>query len=111
METPTVKSTAENLQAAISGESHERKTMYPEFIQQAREDRYAPAIVTFEQAMRTEEEHAKFFEEALRYLDKLKGSSARTYYVCAVCGYTETEFNFDKCINCFKPKSRYKAVS
>jgi rubrerythrin len=109
-ETPTVQSTTENLQAAISGESHERKTMYPEFIHQARQDRNVPAIVTFEQAMRTEEEHAKFFEEALRDLDKLKGSGPRTYYVCTVCGYTTTDLNFEKCLNCFKPKDRYKAV-
>jgi rubrerythrin len=111
LETPTVQSTAENLQAAISGESHEQKSMYPEFIHQARQDRSVPAIVTFEQAMRTEEEHAKFFEEALRDLDKLKGSGPRTYYVCTVCGYTTTDLNFDKCMNCFKPKDRYKPIS
>jgi rubrerythrin len=111
METPTVNSTRENLEASISGESHERKTMYPEFVQQARQDRYVPAIVTFEQAMRTEEEHAKLFEEALRDLDKLKGSGPRTYYVCSVCGYTITDLNFEKCLNCFKPKDRYKSVS
>ena len=110
-ETPTVQSTAENLQAAISGESHEQKSMYPEFILQARQDRSVPAIVTFEQAMRTEEEHAKFFEEALRDLDKLKGSGPRTYYVCTVCGYTTMDLNFEKCMNCFKPKDRYKPVS
>lgn len=110
-ETPTVQSTAENLQAAISGESHEQKSMYPEFILQATQDRSVPAIVTFEQAMRTEEEHAKFFEEALRDLDKLKGSGPRTYYVCTVCGYTTMDLNFEKCMNCFKPKDRYKPVS
>lgn len=111
LEPPTVQSTEENLRAAISGESHERKTMYPDFIHQAREDRYVPAIVTFEQAMRTEEEHARFFEDALRNLDKLKGSGSRTYYVCTVCGYTTTDLNFEKCLNCFKPKDRYKPVS
>ena len=63
--------------------------MYPDFVHQARQDRYVPSIVTFEQAMRTEEEHAKLFEEAFRNLDKLKGSSPRTYYVCTVCGFTK----------------------
>jgi len=111
METPAVNSTRENLEASISGESHEFKTMYPDFVHQARQDRDVPAIVTFEQAMRTEAEHAKLFEEALRDLDKLKGSGSRTYYVCSVCGYTTTDLNFEKCVNCLKPKDRYKPVS
>ena len=111
LETPEVKSTRENLEAAISGESYERKTMYPDFVHQARQDRYVPAIVTFEEAMRTEEVHANLYEEALRDLDKLKGSSSRTYYVCSVCGYTTTDLNFEKCLNCLKPKDRYKPVS
>jgi rubrerythrin len=111
METPVVGTTRENLEAAIAGETHERKTMYPDFVHQARVDRSVAAIVTFEQAMRTEEEHAKLFEEALRDIDKLKGSGPRTYYVCSVCGYTTTDLNFDKCLNCFKPKDRYKPVS
>ncbi len=111
METPPVNSTRENLEASIAGESHEFKTMYPDFVHQARQDRDVPSIVTFEQAMRTEEEHAKLFEEALRDLDKPKGSSPRTYYVCSVCGFTTTDLNFQKCVNCLKPKDRYKAVS
>ena len=111
METPTVNSTRENLQAAISGETHEYKTMYPGFVNQARQGRYLPAITTFEEAMRTEEVHAKLYEEVLRDLDKLKGSAARTYYVCSVCGFTTTDLNFEKCVNCLKPKDRYKAVS
>src|ERR1019366_4174424 len=32
IETPVVKSTKENLEAAIKGESYERDTMYPEFL-------------------------------------------------------------------------------
>ena len=111
LETPVVKSTAENLQASISGESYEQTEMYPSFITQARVDRCVPAIVTFENALRTETEHAKFFAEALKNLDTLKGSGPRTYYVCSVCGFTTTDLNFTKCQSCFKPKDRYKAVS
>jgi rubrerythrin len=111
METPPVNSTRENLEAAIAGETHEYKSMYPEFVNQARQGRFVPAIVTFEEALRTEEAHAKLYEEALRDLDKLKGSGPRTYYVCSVCGYTTTDLNFEKCLNCLKPKDRYKAVS
>ena len=101
VETPVVNSTRENLEAAISGE----------FVSQARQGPFVPAIVTFEEALRTEEVHAKLYGEALRDLDKLKGSGYRTYYVCSVCGYTVTDLNFEKCPNCLKPKERYKLVS
>lgn len=111
LETPVVKSTRENLEASINGESYERQTMYPDFIAQARKERYAPAIVTLTQAKNTEEEHARLFSEALSNLDGLKGSKARTYYVCTVCGFTTADLNFEKCKNCFKPKEKYKAVS
>ena len=111
MEAPAVNSTRENLEAAISGESHEWKTMYPNFVREARQDRAVAGIVTFEQALKTEEQHEKLFEEALRDLDKLKGSGPRTYYVCSVCGYTTTDLNFEKCLNCFKPKDNYQPVS
>jgi len=111
VEAPVVNSTRENLEAAISGESYEYKSMYPEFVSQARQGPFVPAIVTFEEALRTEEVHAKLYGEALRDLDKLKGSGYRTYYVCSVCGYTVTDLNFEKCPNCLKPKERYKLVS
>ena len=111
VETPAVHSTRENLEAAISGETHEYKSMYPEFVNQARQGPFVPAIVTFEEALRTEEVHAQLYQAALRDLDKLKGSGPRTYYVCSVCGYTVTALNFEKCPNCLKPKDRYKTVS
>lgn len=111
LETAVVNSTRENLEAAIKGESYERQTMYPDFIAQARKDRYAPAIVTLTQAKNTEEEHARLFSEALNSLDGLKDSNARTYYVCTVCGFTTVDLNFERCKNCFKPKEKYKAVS
>lgn len=111
MDTPIVKSTRENLEAAITGETYELQKMYPEFIEEARKDAYVPAIVTLTQAKNTEEEHARLFADVLKNLDTLKGSQARTYYVCTVCGFTTVDLNFAKCKNCFKPKEKYKTVS
>lgn len=111
VEAPVVQSTAKNLETAIAGENYEWQTMYPEFTRRARQDRYVPAVVTLQQAYRTEEEHAKFFQQALQSLDQVKGSEARTYYVCSVCGFTTADLNFERCPNCLKPKDRYSAVS
>lgn len=78
-DTPVVKSTRENLEAAINGESYEHQKMYPEFIGPAPKDAYVPAIVRPTQAKKTEQEHARLFSEALNNLDRLKGSQARTH--------------------------------
>ena len=111
LEAPDVQSTAENLQAAIKGENYEWQTMYPEFLTQAQQERYVPATVTFQEALGTEQEHARLYAHALKNLDQLKGSSARTYYVCGVCGFTTDELNFERCPNCLQPKERYSPVS
>ncbi len=107
---PEVKTTSENLKAAISGESYERDTMYPEFLAKARKDGNKDALETFNFAKAAEAEHAKMYTDALTRLDALKGSKATTYYVCTVCGYTTTNLDFQKCSVCFNPKDKYTPV-
>lgn len=111
IETPDVKSTKENLEAAIKGETYERDTMYPQFLKQAREVRNTDAIQTFNFAKTAEAEHAKLYTEALKNLDKLKGTKAKNYFVCNVCGYTVAKVDFSKCPSCFSPKEKYETVS
>jgi rubrerythrin len=111
IETPVVKSTKENLEAAIKGESYERDTMYPEFLKQARAEGNKDAVETFNYAKTAEAEHAKLFTDDLNALPKLKGSKAKTYYVCAVCGFTTSTLDFSKCPSCFSHKDKYEKVS
>lgn len=108
---PEVKSTRENLQAAIKGESYERDTMYPEFIAQARKEGNRDALETLNFAKSAEIEHAKLYAASLAGLDGLKGSTGKTLYVCAVCGYTTEKVDFEKCPSCFNPKEKYVPVS
>ena len=111
LETPVVKSTQENLEAAIKGESYERDTMYPGFLQQARAEGNRDAVQTFNYAKTAEAEHAKLYSEALNNLPKLKGSKAKDYFVCMVCGYTTSKVDFAKCPSCFTHKDKYEKVS
>jgi rubrerythrin len=110
IETPDVKSTQENLQAAIKGETYERDVMYPAFLKVARADRNKAAIETFNYAKTAEAEHAKLYTEALNNLPQMKGAG-QEYYVCTVCGYTTTKMDFSKCPSCFSPKHKYEKVS
>jgi rubrerythrin len=110
VKTPEVKSTAENLEAAIKGESYERDTMYPEFLKQAREDGNRDAVRTFNLAKEAEAEHAKLYTEASGNLAAWK-TNAQTFYVCPSCGYTTPTLNFDKCPVDFTPRDKFIAVS
>ena len=105
-----VKSTRENLKAALEGETYERDTMYPQFLVKARQDGNRDAIETFNMAKMAEAEHAKLYTAALAGLDAAKGSASEPLYVCTVCGYTTTKIDFEKCPACFNPKDRYVKV-
>lgn len=111
IEEPTIGTTAENLKAAIEGESYERDTMYPEFLAAARAEGQREAIQSFNYAKTAEAEHAKLYADALAKLETLKGSSEVTYWVCTVCGYTVPKLDFSKCPSCFNPKDKYVAVA
>ena len=81
-----IGSTRENLEEAISGETHEFKTMYPTMIAAAQTEGHKAAKRTFEYANAVEKIHAQLYDKLLKSL----GSSRETYpyYVCPVCGYT-----------------------
>lgn len=111
IETPAVKSTRENLEAAIKGETYERDTMYPEFLKQARADKNKSAIKSLNFAKTAEGEHAKLYTAALNGLEGLKNTQAMTYYVCPKCGFTVRSIGFEKCPSCFTPKEQFEKVS
>jgi len=108
IEKPVVKSTCENLQAAMDGEIYERDIMYPPMIDEAKASKHPEAVRTFMYALKTEAEHARLFEAALKNLDKMKKTT--TYYVCNVCGYTVASLNFLRCLVCGHSKTDFIAV-
>jgi rubrerythrin len=109
LEKPEVKSTRENLQVAIKGETHERDQMYPAFIQQAERDQIADAVRTFKYALAAEAEHAKLYSEALKNPEAMK--TAMVFYVCPVCGFTTPTLGFEHCPTCATPKEHFEQVS
>ncbi|MEG4346099.1 rubrerythrin family protein [Microcoleus sp. A003_D6] len=110
IETPLVKSTKENLQEAIKGESYERDTMYPQFIAQAQKEGKKPAVRTFEFAVEAEKGHAKFYSAASNNLAAWKGGS-KTFYVCPECGLTVALIDFEKCPECGEPKGKFEKIT
>ena len=105
-----VKTTRENLKAAIAGEKYERDFMYPEFIEVAKRQKATAALRSFTCALKVEAVHAVLYQDALDNLSKRTGSS-HTYYVCPDCGNTLDELNILKCLVCGHAKSGFIAVS
>lgn len=107
---PEIKSTEENLKAAVTGENYERDTMYTEFMIEARRTGNKDALRTFNFAKIAEGEHAKLYADALANLEKWKGDKM-TFFVCAVCGFTTPDANLQKCPVDFTPKEKFEVIS
>ena len=92
-----IGSTQENLETAISGETHEFKHMYPAMIEASKNDGDKAAERSFSYANEVEKVHAELYQKALENLGSLEEVD---YYVCSVCGYTCENEPPDNCPVC-----------
>jgi len=107
--TPEVKSTKENLEAALKGETEEKDTMYPAFIGQAQATDLPGVVRSFKGAMASEESHAKLYKQALDNLESWK--AGKEFVVCTVCGYTAAQDPaLRKCPVCDAPRGKFETV-
>jgi rubrerythrin len=106
-----IGSTADNLKAAIKGESYEYTEMYPPFIKQAQADKDAKAEMSFTGANKVEEIHHTLYLQALASLEKGGKMPDGVYYVCPVCGNTVFGIAPDKCPICTTPGKLFKKIS
>lgn len=105
-----LKSTADNLQAAIDGEAYEFQDMYPKFVKEAEAENNKPAMYSFKNAQDVEEIHHRLYSEALETLKKGTDLPAREVYVCSVCGNTVYGEPPEKCPVCGVPKEKFTKV-
>lgn len=110
-----VKSTLENLKAALAGEQYEIDTMYPGFIAEATESDIPIARRSLTWAMEAEKTHARLYAGAIELVEKgLKDSwagSASDFYVCAACGYTSrTPEGQERCPVCNLAFDKFEVI-
>lgn len=103
-----IGTTAENLKAAIAGETHEFEHMYPEMIEAAKAEGNKTALRTFEYANEVEKIHAALYEKLLASLGAAQADVP--YYVCPLCGYTAEGSAPDKCPVCNAKGSTFKKI-
>jgi len=102
-----VKSTRENLQDAINGESYEFQKMYPQMIADAKSEGKDGALKSFNYANEVEKVHAALYKKAL---DNIGRNADTDYYVCSVCGYTAEGHAPDECPVCGSKKQAFMKV-
>lgn len=102
-----IRSTKENLEAAILGESFEFQKMYPGMIENAKSEGNNGALRSFSYANEVEKVHAALYQRALESLGK---NPQADYYVCQVCGYTAEGEIPDECPVCRAKKQAFRKV-
>ena len=103
-----IKSTKENLQEAVAGETHEFKSMYPAMIETAKAEGNKEAERTFQFANEVEKIHAGLYQQMLNNMEGAKESYG--YYVCPVCGFTAEKEAPETCPVCGAKGKMFKKV-
>ncbi|MBP1624646.1 MAG: rubrerythrin [Acidobacteria bacterium] len=83
-----VKSTADNLRAAVEGETHEFTEMYPPMLSQAQTENHKSKRM-FGYATKAEAVHANLYKLALEAVLQGKDLAETKFYLCPVCGHIE----------------------
>jgi rubrerythrin len=102
-----VKTTKENLKAAIGGETYEVESMYPPMIQDAMTEVQKGAQNSFTYAYEVEKIHAALYKKAFETLGK---NDEVDYYVCQICGNTVEGEPPDQCPICKAMKKMFKKI-
>lgn len=105
-----IRSTRDNLAAAISGEGHEFTEMYPAFIKQAEAESKDKAKDSFDLANKVERIHHGLFNAALGMLQKDQTAEEKPFFVCQYCGNTVEGEAPERCPVCGRPKSMFKLI-
>ena len=102
-----IKSTAENLQEAIGGETYEFTQMYPEMIKDAQAAGDKDSERGMHLANEAEKVHAELFKKAAAN----PGQAAPKVFVCKVCGHVHEGGAPDACPICGSKSQAYFEIA
>jgi rubrerythrin len=104
-----IGATAENLQAAIDGETYEYTKMYPPMLEQAESEGHR-AKRMFAFAVKAEEVHANLYARALEAVKAGKDLEEMDFYLCPFCGHVESGRPTQACPICGAKAEKYVQV-
>ena len=103
-----VKSTLENLEGAVAGETEESTVMYPKMLDDAGEN--MEAVRTFAYALGAEKVHAELYKEALAAVKSGKDLNIKKILLCQVCGNIEYETAPAVCPICGAAAAEFREI-
>ncbi len=104
-----IMTTAENLKAAVGGETYEFTEMYPPMLAQAEAEGHK-AKRMFGYALKAEEVHAKLYRCALEAVLQGRDMQESNFYLCPVCGHIEMGAPPEQCPICGTKGARFIQV-
>jgi len=106
-----IGTTAENLEAAMSGENYETVEMYPQFAEEAEAEGNTEAAVLFKMIGKIEAHHRERYEKLLEMVKNgtVFKREEPIKWKCSVCGFTvEGTEPPPKCPACKNPREFYE---
>ena len=104
------RTTAENLETAIGGETYEHNEMYPPMYEQAVAEGHK-AKRMFGYAVEAEKVHAALYRFALEAVKSGKDIAATAVWLCPVCGHIELNAPPEFCPICKVKAEKYVQVA
>ena len=102
-----VGGTADNLQAAIGGETYEVEEMYPAFIAVSELQEEKAAVRSEKWAFEAEKVHAGMYERARQAVTAGQDVQMGIVHICSVCGWTVEGDAPDRCPICGAVKEKF----
>ncbi len=104
-----IGATAENLAAALEGETFEVTEMYPAYEVVAQLQEAKQALRNIQGALAAEKEHMQFYQDAKTSVEDGSDVELDTVQVCEICGYTLEGEAPDRCPICNARKEKFQA--
>jgi rubrerythrin len=104
-----IRSSADNLQAAIDGETYEVEEMYPAFKAVAELQEETGGQRSTRWALEAEKVHAGMYQRAKQAVINGEDIQIGTIYICQKCGYTVEGKAPERCPICGAPAEEFRA--
>ena len=92
--------TAENLKAALAGETFEIDEMYPAYDAVAKLQGNESAQTSISYALKAEMDHQSIYDSTLKGVEGKKDFDESRVYVCPICGHTVVGKAPEYCTQC-----------
>ncbi len=102
-----IRSSADNIQSCIEGETYEIEEMYPVFHEAAKFQDEKDAVRSTHYALEAEKIHADWYKKAKEAVERGSDISIGKIQICSVCGHTREGEAPEKCPICGASKDKF----